>query len=572
MNCSARVLTCLALAALQGPSWAQSRWQPEVFPISYWVGPQVDYNNLEAWQTVKDCNFTVAGPACWSKQPADLVAENRKMLDLCGQVGLKAIVIDGRLAWTLPQEDNWKDKVAQVVADYGSHPALFGYFLQDEPNLEQFEGLGALGDELQRQDPVHPPYINLFPTYASVQQLGTPTYADHLERFLTTSRPLILSYDHYCLMAGGVDKPDFFENMELIREAGLRHSVPTWNIIQACSWTPGVRQPSETEMRWQVYTSLAYGFKGILYFVYWSWNNDDYASAGIVDNTGKPGRLYPIVKQLNGEMLALGPTLLRCTSTGVFHTGPIPTGARRLSRDAILQVPSEVPLVVGFLRDDAGAEYAFVVNRDHDQPVEFEATLMPHVVGVTEVSAADGQDKPLEMVKNRIRLSLAAGDGRLLRLQTRFAYPKPAEPVTTIDFRFDRENDMQGWQGMNSLAEPGWVDGSLQLTFTGQDPFMVRPMLRLKPDQYTKLRVRMKLPACNAEGQVFWTTSEEPGFADNKYLNFAVTPDGEWHEYEIPVASHAKWRGQAIRGLRLDPTTGGATPGTKVEIAWIKGE
>ena len=143
MNCSARVLTCLALAALQGPSWAQSRWQPEVFPISYWVGPQVDYNNLEAWQTVKDCNFTVAGPACWSKRPADLVAENRKMMDLCGQVGLKAIVVDGRLAWTLPQEDNWKDKVAQVVADYGSHPALFGYFLQDEPNLEQFEGLGS---------------------------------------------------------------------------------------------------------------------------------------------------------------------------------------------------------------------------------------------------------------------------------------------------------------------------------------------------------------------------------------------------------------------------------------------
>ena len=45
-------------------------------------------------------------------------------------------------------------------------------------------------------------------------------------------------------------------------------------------------------------------------------------------------------------------------------------------------------------------------------------------------------------------------------------------------------------------------------------------------------------PRLQCGGQVFWTTSEEPGFADNKYLNFAVKPDGEWHEYEIQVATH----------------------------------
>jgi hypothetical protein len=82
----------------------------------------------------------------------------------------------------------------------------------------------------------------------------------------------------------------------------------------------------------------------------------------------------------------------------------------------------------------------------------------------------------------------------------------------------------------------------------------------------------MKLESGNPEGQLFWTTNEEPGFADNKYLNFAIQPDGQWHEYTIPVGEHPRWQGKAVRGLRLDPTTGGAKPGSQVEIDWIRGE
>ena len=77
--------------------------------------------------------------------------------------------------------------------------------------------------------------------------------------------------------------------MELIREAGLRHNVPTWNIIQACSWTPEVRQPSETEMRWQVYTSLAYGFKGILYSCTGAGTTTTTLPPGLLTTRASPG-------------------------------------------------------------------------------------------------------------------------------------------------------------------------------------------------------------------------------------------------------------------------------------------
>ena len=59
------------------------------------------------------------------------------------------------------------------------------------------------------------------------------------------------------------DRPDYFENLSLIREFGLRHGTPPWNIILAAPHL-GYRDPTTGELRWQVYTSLAYGMKGIL--------------------------------------------------------------------------------------------------------------------------------------------------------------------------------------------------------------------------------------------------------------------------------------------------------------------
>jgi hypothetical protein len=556
--------TALVLAGL---AWSAAAWQPQEFPISYWFGPPAAHNTLATWQRVRECNFTVCGPAGGYS-----VEENRKMLDFCAQLGLKAMVLDGRISWRLVYEDNWQQRVAQIVGDYAQHPALYGYFLYDEPNYELFVPLGELSREFQRQDPSHLPYINLFPTYATVQQLGTPTYADYLDKYLSIVKPVVLSYDHYCLLQGGQDRPDYFENLELIREYGLRYGVPPWNIILALPHF-GYREPSAGDMRWQVYTSLAYGMKGIMYFTYWtdpSWEKEGHLA--IVDSQGQPTRLYPIVQQLNAEMRALGPTLLGLTSTGVYHTGPLPPGCRRLGSDALLSLPAELPLVAGFFRDAEGRDYVMVVNRDHDHPVEFAMALKPHVVAVTEVPARGGGEVPLQVQDGRVSLRLEAGEGRLFRLATQFNYPQPPQPCTEINFQFDRDGDLEGWGGFNALSEPRVAGGVLTLTFTGPDPYMVRDFLRLPPDRYSKIRVRMRLPKCQPTAQCFWTTTDEPQFADDKHIDFPVVADGQWHEYEVPVGDHERWRGKTIRALRLDPTVGGAEPGSKVEIDWIVGE
>ena len=105
----------------------------------------------------------------------------------------------------------------------------------------------------------------------------------------------------------------------------------------------------------------------------------------------------------------------------------------------------------------------------------------------------------------------------------------------------------------------------------GRDPHISRGMLRVPPDTHSALRVRMRITGGSATAQVFWGIAGEPGFRDDKYMNFAIEPDGDWHEYVIPVGEHEKWRGREIVALRLDPTVGEAQ-GATVEIDGIVGE
>lgn len=555
---------CLSL--LCAVACAAAPWQPDEFPIGLWRGPPASANTLENWQTVKDCNFIFCGPSGGYS-----VEDSKKMLDLCEQVGLKALVTDGRIGWEAVAEDDWRERIAEIVADYASHPALYGYYLRDEPNYQLFEALGMISQEFERQDPAHLPYINLFPTYASVQQLGTPTYEDHLDRFLSIVKPRVLSYDHYCLRPDGSTRPDFFENLALIREYGLRYGVPPWNVILSFDH-PGYRDPTEGEMRWQIYTSLAYGMKGILYWFYWT--NEASVAEGrlaIVDNEGRPARLYPIISQLNAEMRALGKTLLGLTSTGVYHSGEVPAGCARLGTDAIIQLPDDLPLLIGFFKDAEGADFAMIVNCDPAEPVEFEAAFLPHITAVAQVSSVDGSESPTNIEGRKLLLRLEPGGGQLFRLRTEFEYPEPPRPISEIAFEFDREGDLEGWGSFRSLGSPTVKDGVLTMSLGSRDPSFARSFLRIPADKYTTIEVRMKVSACQPTAQLFWTTRDEPQFRDDKYMNFPIKPDGQWHEYEVPVSEHEKWRGQEIRAIRLDPTVGGAEPGATVEIDWILG-
>ena len=318
----------------------------------------------------------------------------------------------------LPGGDGWDAMAEAGVQDYGSHPALGGWGLLDEPRADTFPGLASMNRVFGERTPGKLRFLNILPNYATPEQWGTSSYQEYLDRFLTTVKPDVLCYDHYALMKDGTLRPEYFQNLAFIREAALRHGVPAWNGI--LSWSHGpFASPTPGQMRWQVWTSLAYGMKGIMYFILWpypEWKVDN-TFPGIVDSSGRPSPIYPEVKKLNHAMHTLGKTLLTLTSTGVYHAGEIPRGGQPVPPDAALQPPANQPLLVGFFRKDGTDEqYAIVVNRDYVKPVECDLSSQSAVQEIQLISATDGTLSELPATNGKLPLTLAPGEGKLLKL------------------------------------------------------------------------------------------------------------------------------------------------------------
>ena len=95
--------------------------------------------------------------------------------------------------------------------------------------------------------------------------MGVKTYEEYVEAFLTNVHPPFLSYDHYALLESGSLRRGYFENLETIRAAALRHGISFWNIVLANAHF-NYAEPTLAGLRFQVYTTLAYGARGIKLF------------------------------------------------------------------------------------------------------------------------------------------------------------------------------------------------------------------------------------------------------------------------------------------------------------------
>src|ERR1035437_10124760 len=160
-SCFASIGFGLLLTTWSGFS-APATIDTNFFPIMAWNGAPKD---PAALQKMRECGLTIAGFAA----PGTL--------DACRAAGLKANVSDARTScydWANVAEAKARKNVASLVAKVGRHPAVFGYYLRDEPGVGMFAGLAKVADLIRELSPGKWPYINLFPDYANADQLDIP--------------------------------------------------------------------------------------------------------------------------------------------------------------------------------------------------------------------------------------------------------------------------------------------------------------------------------------------------------------------------------------------------------------
>ena len=379
------MLSAAVLGGVPMPAHAAT-WKQREFVIGIWSPPPPSETTAARYAEIAQvgCNLVLGGNGV---QDRDL---SLRMLDACRQAGLKALVLDGRVY------GGKASAVGDVLRDYKGHPALYGLLLQDEPSCTAFEALGATVEQLRRQAPELLGFINLFPNYATTAQLGCDGYETYVSRFVREVRPAVLCFDHYPLLRGG-ERDDFYANLEVVRREAVKAKVPFWVTVQAEGIQGALRSPSETEMGWQVWSSLAYGASGILYFTYWTppAGGGEAHFDGILSEDGRRRARYEWVKELNSGLRRIGSRLLGLTSLAVYHTDPVPKGCSPVQKGRVLEGLEGGPALVGMFRLSNERTALLVVSRDFRQTVHVKLNLHDDVISLIELRPDGSESKEL---------------------------------------------------------------------------------------------------------------------------------------------------------------------------------
>ena len=398
------LLACTLWAPVAGAERAAAvSWQVGTPIATYWAGPSL--TDAVAQQMVEG-GFNLVW--CGSE----------KELDVAHRHGLRGQFTSGLLTPASLDDSERREQLDALIGRVSKHPALYAYYIIDEPNASQFPALGKLVAYLRERDPLHLAYINLFPTYANNKQLGTngdvvTAYGEHLRRYVEQVKPSLISYDHYQFRLKG-DGDQYFLNLAMIRRAAQEAGVPFLNIVQACTWAPeAMRIPNADELRYLVYSTLAYGAQGISYYVYAHPKHH----GSLVDLDGTPGPLYHAVKSYNREFVAIASEVQPLRSLGVHHTSMREPGCEPLPSDALfhLDFPQLPASPRGFLLGFFGAAerptHAIVVNLD------YTAEASTSLVGPGELELFDAATAQWDTAeKTTIELILPPGGGKLVRV------------------------------------------------------------------------------------------------------------------------------------------------------------
>ena len=332
-----------------------------------------------------------------------------------------------------------------------SYPGSTGWLVKDEPQRLAMPGLAEIMEWLRNSYPDNLVYSNAFPAggvsskYYGAEPDAPYSYEQYLEDFVNILKPDVLMFDIYPFRGGGVSAA-YFKNLENVRSQALKSGIPYWSFVQ--SWQGGKTSlPSESELRMQIFSSLAYGYTGFAYFTY---SPPDVGHRALLDEDGRPNCLYYDAVRVNKEVMNLGQALRFLEGEGGPRYVPYIPG-RHLENDQVVNnkfPPGTDPLtdeigrewdiedvsvdegvglrrdaLVGLFKDEKGSRYFMLVNTWCDTGVSarnrqasFTVTFSPDVKMIGRLSRETGSAEQLEVANNTIKITLPGGTGDLFKI------------------------------------------------------------------------------------------------------------------------------------------------------------
>lgn len=391
---SLQLTVAALLAALLSAGCAREAGTPEAeLPILAWYSIPAEHLSLERFQELKEAGFNINFSHIGSFEDAV------KSLDYAEQAGVKVMFTCQEL----------RTDTENTVLKVKDHPALYGYFLRDEPANNDFPDLAEWAAKIKAVDPDHVIYLNLFPNYAPDEVLGS-TYPEHVRKFIDEVKLPLVSFDFYPVTEGGI-RERWWENLEVISRESAAAGLPFWAFALSTAHKP-YPVPTMASLRLQFYTDLAYGAQGLQYFTYWNpvpgtWDFHD----APIDLDGNRTPVYDLVKAMNVELQARAGVFVGAKVLSVRHAGEtVPPGVTPLG-----ELPAPLTTLdthgngaVVSMLENGPYRYLVIVNRSLDAGFDYDIAFSGKVSVI-------GRDGKATRFSGKAPMHLEEGDCAIFR-------------------------------------------------------------------------------------------------------------------------------------------------------------
>ena len=372
----------------------------------FWEPPH-DFTTPEQYDWIRDANITFIEitnrDGAINKDVADL------QLELARERGIRlaySSTVDGKNLMSMSDA-----QLAEYFGELAKDPGIYGVHVADEP--AQPWNYAKIIAAISKAGLM--PRLNQLPYFAT---WVFDNYQGFIEdTIIATGKENygVLSYDQYPFPYYGGD-PDMFYNLDLFRQIGLKYDVPTSFYVQSIGEGGNFRRTNGGEIRYHTSAGLAYGLKSMSYFTWWTTGFCDPKDYAIISPYGEKTSIYDDVAKINGDILKVGPLLVRLDALEVYHTGGHESAITICEEKDVplyAKPKGNYGLIISLMEDkETGRDYIMLVNKNYNESVTYELSVsnkLTHLYNCT-----NGSYKPLDISKGKVSFKFKPGGFVLL--------------------------------------------------------------------------------------------------------------------------------------------------------------
>ena len=249
-----------------------------------------------------------------------------RALDRAQSHNMKLILMDPRTEFMVLHEageETYRKGVLEAIHDFGHHPAVFGFYVGDEPDALYADAAFRAVRINEELAPHLTAFLNLLPWFDWIgKRMGTHAYAPYLDRACQESNAKMLGYDCYTQMNSNTEGLEiYFNNLREHCASSKRNGTPFLSTI-LCAGHFRYRCPSKDDLRWQFSTSVAHGAAAVMWFhIELDPSDDNYRNAPI-NRFGDRTEDFAHMREVNLEFQnQMGKVMNTLRIDRCFHVG-----------------------------------------------------------------------------------------------------------------------------------------------------------------------------------------------------------------------------------------------------------